>query len=512
MELLKLKIESPYRNLEGLEISFKEAINTYVLIGNNGSGKSSILEALSSIFFVLFYGVESSFEFGFTLAYKIEGSKVNLHFTKDSVRFIAKVNGVAIDWATLKSNYLPSRVICNYSGEDTRMGDLYYRTAYDKYIEVMKTSGGATSLNMVLVDKNYWQVIFLIMLAFQNQVDSFRKFLLETVRLNDVDKILLEVDESALDTWQNNSITYYFRQLLARRDADNILQVNQVNVDDALIPFNVFLNLISVRSLITKLEIEYNHGINASLLSEGEKKLMVVLFILEAIADERSLVLLDEPDSHIHVARKGELLYFLRQTVNRENLLTSHSPSLTALFDNNAVRMLDRHPNGCAKVVDMDKQTIVSKLTKNLWTLQEQQIFLASNDDILLVEGWTDEVYLKKALAKFNTEGKFTNLKFSCIPCNGASGVKLLKDKFSPKEGQKMIALFDNDKAGWEAINELFGGNGNSNWKPNDYKRARKCGDIWIAPYPATSKKKVGNFNVEDYFPRRVFFEIYHGF
>ena len=290
MELLKLKIESPFRNLEGLEITFKDSVNTYVLIGNNGSGKSSILEALSSIFSVLYYGTEDAFEFGFTLVYKIEGRKVNLHFSKNSARFTAKVDKDIVDWTTLKSNHLPSRVISNYSGEDTRMADLYYQTAYDKYIEEMKDSVGSSSLNMVLIDKSYWQVIFLVMLACQNQVDSFRQFMQETVGLNAISKILLEANETAFAMWQNNSITYYFRQLLARRDADNLLQLEQVNVDDALTPLNLFLNLVSVNSVITNLQIEYNQGVNASLLSEGEKKLMVVLFILEVCQQPQALL------------------------------------------------------------------------------------------------------------------------------------------------------------------------------------------------------------------------------
>lgn len=511
MELLKLKIESPFRNLEGLEITFKETINTYVLIGNNGSGKSSILEALSSIFSILYYGTEDAFEFGFTLAYKIEGRKVNLHFSKESSCFTAKVDKDVVDWITLKSNHLPSRVISNYSGEDTRMADLYYQTAYDKYIEEMKNSVGSSSLNMILIDKSYWQVIFLVMLACQNQVDSFRQFMQETVGLNAISKILLEANETAFATWQNNSITYYFRQLLARRDAYNLLQLEQVNVDDALTPLNLFLNLVSVNSVITNLQIEYNQGVNVSLLSEGEKKLMVVLFILEAVADEKSLVLLDEPDSHIHVARKGELLKYLQQTINRENILTSHSPSLTALFNLDSVKMLDKLPDGKVSVVPMSKQEIVSQLTKDQWTLQEQQLFLASNDDIILIEGITDEVYLSKALQKFQDDGLFPNLRFSYLPCNGSSNIKLLKGRFEPKHGQMMFALFDNDDAGWIGISSLWNRDKDNKFTPAEFKRARKLDGMWIAPYPAP-KKKVGNFNVEDYFPRRVFLKFIMSF
>lgn len=511
MELLKLKIESPFRNLEGLDITFKETVNTYVLIGNNGSGKSSILEALSSIFSVLYYSTEDAFEFGFTLAYKVDGRTVNLHFSKESARFTAKVDREVVDWTTLKLNHLPSRVISNYSGEDTRMADLYYQTAYDKYIEEMKNSVGSSFLNMVLIDKSYWQIIFLVMLACQNQVDSFRQFMQETVGLNEICKILLEVNETAFATWQNNSITYYFRQLLARRDADHLLQLEQVNVDNALTPLNLFLNLVSVNSVITNLQIEYNQGVNVSLLSEGEKKLMVVLFILEAVADEKSLVLLDEPDSHIHVARKGELLKYLQQTINRENLLTSHSPSLTALFDLDSVKMLDKQSDGKVSVVPMSKQEIVSQLTKDQWSLQDQQLFLASNNDIILIEGLTDEVYLSKALQKLQGDGLYTNLRFSYLPCNGSANIKLLKGRFDPKPGQMMFALFDNDDAGWIGISSLWNRDKEHKFTSSEFKRARKLDGMWIAPYPAP-KKKVGNFNVEDYFPRRIFLKFVMSF
>ena len=508
MDLLKLKIESPFRNLEGLEVTFNEQTKTYVLIGNNGSGKSSVLEALSSIFSILYVGDEKDFEFSFTLGYSIKGTKVNLHYDKNTSKFGIKVKGKPSDWRELRREYLPSRVICNYSGEETRMAELFYHKAYRQYIEAMKLGNDLNaSLKMVLVDKNYWQIIFLVMLACRGTVDSFQQFIQDTIGLQHVDDIILEAKDDLLKSWGDNTITYYFRQLLSRRDEGHHLTEDLLNPDNVLTPFTLFLTLVSVKDLITNLSITYNNGIDVSYLSEGEKKLMVVLFILEALADENSLVLLDEPDSHIHVARKGELVKYLSQTSNRENLLTSHSPTLTSQFDLKSIRMLDKLPDGKVSVVDMDKQKIVSQLTQDIWTLQEQQIFLASHDDILLVEGKTDEVYLKKALEYFHTvQNRYTNMRFAYLPCNGASGIQTLKGRFAPKKGQMMIALFDNDSAGWDGINKLFGltKEANNLFTAVDFHKARKLDDMWVAPFPTTNKK-AGNFNVEDYFPRRVF-------
>ena len=50
MKLLTLKITSEFRNLNGLNLSFNSTNDTYVIIGNNGTGKTNILEALSSVF------------------------------------------------------------------------------------------------------------------------------------------------------------------------------------------------------------------------------------------------------------------------------------------------------------------------------------------------------------------------------------------------------------------------------------------------------------------------------
>ena len=49
MRLKKLYIEE-YKNLERVTINFKHNNGTTVLIGNNGSGKSNVLEAISAIF------------------------------------------------------------------------------------------------------------------------------------------------------------------------------------------------------------------------------------------------------------------------------------------------------------------------------------------------------------------------------------------------------------------------------------------------------------------------------
>lgn len=501
MKLQNLKILSPFRNLFGVELKFNKATSTYVLIGNNGAGKSSLLEAISSIFYSLYRVDAVVFEFCFTLIYEIDGHTVRI-VNKPGKSLKMVVDSNEVDKAGLEP-YLPQRVICNYSGEEMRIKQLYYDPLWNLYEDKLKKAGGFNPLRMVFVDKDLWKIILLIIIAQRERHESFELFLSDTLGVRRIDGISIAFDSAKLKTWSDNPVSFYVKELQKRIQPDGSIPVADLNFneDEALTMFNY---LSSARSLIQSLDITFNGNIESRYLSEGEKKLMVVLFILEVISDERSLILLDEPDSHIHVARKPKLVEMFTNSVNRENVLTSHSPSLTAKFDAKSIIMLDRTADGHAKVVDADKQKIVFELTQGQWTLQRQNIFLASNDDIILVEGWTDEAFLSKALEVFKDDGLFSDHSYEYLPCNGAEGVVRLKEHFHPKSGQSMFCFFDNDQAGWKAINKIFGKTGEDVYKPLTFGKARKCGDIWVAPFPC-AKRKANNFNIEDYFPHSVF-------
>lgn len=498
IELQKLRILSDFKNLKDIDIDFKQGQATYVLIGNNGAGKSSILEAVSAIFGSL-YNTEEATGFDYAIIYKVDGHRVVVTYKQNSLKI--KLDGASISQDALRNNYLPSRIICNYSGEDMRIRELYYDRPFRDYISTLATTGGAYDLRMVFVDKDLWMIILLVMLACRRANPAIDSFLNDTLGIRNVDTISIEFNTKALESWQMNPSVYYIRQIQPYIDKDGSIAVEHVNPNDEL-PMTLFNYWNGSRPLIKNLNIRYNDGVDATFLSEGEKKMMVVFFILEAIADEKSIVLLDEPDSHVHVARKAELKEYFDKTLNRKNILTSHSPTLTAKFPDKSIIMLDRLPDGKAIVVDKTKQQIVAELTNNIWTLQEQNIFLASNKTVLVVEGKTDEPILEAALKSQKKAGRYANMDFAYLPCNGASNIPTLIAKFKPKAGQMMIAFFDADGSGWDAIKEVMADG--KNYPKDPFGKAKKKGDIWYTTYPVY-KKGVENFNIEDYFPRSVF-------
>ena len=71
-----------------------------------------------------------------------------------------------------------------------------------------------------------------------------------------------------------------------------------------------------------------------------------------------------------------------------------------------------------------------------------------------------------------------------------------------------MIALFDNDRAGWSSFNSILG---LCNEGKTKVSCAQKKDDIWLAIIPALKGKK-GNFNIEDYFHRNVLLKFVMSF
>ena len=91
MKLLYLQINSDFRNLKGLKLELSPDTDTYVIIGNNGTGKTNILEALSSIFSVLL-SHSTNFLFSFVLRYKLDEDIYVITHETQSKKTIYKKN------------------------------------------------------------------------------------------------------------------------------------------------------------------------------------------------------------------------------------------------------------------------------------------------------------------------------------------------------------------------------------------------------------------------------------
>ena len=83
-----------------------------------------------------------------------------------------------------------------------------------------------------------------------------------------------------------------------------------------------------IDKLINEIKVSVNvegNKIDFDNLSEGEKKLILIECITKVLGDENSLVLLDEPDAHTHIAMKKDLLKLISE-FKGQTIMTTHSP------------------------------------------------------------------------------------------------------------------------------------------------------------------------------------------
>ena len=508
MRLQELYITSPFKNLDNLKIDFNLKDGLSVLIGNNGTGKSNILEAISSIFAGLFDKSQNPI-FSYNIKYLVKDNNVEIEFDHDSSNYQVIVNGVSDN---LKNEYLPSQVVSCYSGEESRLWNGYYEHFYKKYIKSFITNKNIPSQPLLFINKYYWNIALLTFHFYD--FDSFtdlKDFCQDELNISKVNYVKFTFDNAKIKDWGENVAVAFVNAINpdSKKEVEITLselksRLNHITTGKDFFNYLSMVAMSKKDKLITGIEFNFNNDLTTSSLSEGEKKLILIKLILEVIADESSLILLDEPDSHIHISRKANLQHLLTQYSNRENILTTHSPTLTHCFENKHIIMLSKSEADITKVIDSEKQQIIDTLTNGIWSYQDQNIFLNSNNDILLVEGKTDEVFIKKALSVLKESNpEYAILDFEYLPCGGAEGVKLLADKFKPKNNQKVIALFDRDSAGWKAINDIFGETQNK-WNSDNFGKYRRCKQLVIMPYPTRSHFKGNNFNIEDYFSKAL--------
>ena len=92
---------SGYKNINNLDVSFKDQDGITVLIGNNGCGKSNIIEALSSIFAGLYNEKLHTPQFSFRIQYELLYHTIDIVYDKQE--YVITVDDYQISKASLEN-------------------------------------------------------------------------------------------------------------------------------------------------------------------------------------------------------------------------------------------------------------------------------------------------------------------------------------------------------------------------------------------------------------------------
>lgn len=380
MKLKSLYIEEYYL-LKDFKIDFSS--NLSVLIGENGSGKSSVIECLAYIFGHLhkyFVLKDKTAEFidGYKLEYEINGFEIYIesHYARsktNTFKPIIRIDGEEMSISQIEkkyvgfSSFLPTKVVLEYSGITERLKDLN-KHFEEKYInQIIKYNSGYSlkPLNLpnanpfLYVKKEYisFVILALFVLDTKESVSIIDQLGIDingceiTITLKkpnwakkeSEDKypwgISGKIAQDFIDGLSvagitkgiiNNKISYTFYGAISIKD---FFQDYFNLTCDQIVPF---LDTLLCDDLLENIAILWNdeekNTFSIERLSEGEKQLILSVGLNLVLKEKNLLILLDEPDVSLHPKWQREFLSKLQEGLDPESMaiVTTHSPSLVS--------------------------------------------------------------------------------------------------------------------------------------------------------------------------------------
>lgn len=495
-----------YKNLKDFHLDFEKGNGLSILIGNNGSGKSNVLEAISGIF-AEWYGKSS---YKFDTDYEVIYDKDNLEFRLNRNGRYKRVNPFINN-----HEFLPTKVIATYTGENPHL--------YENFYKQFKRSS-----KMLYCDKNLWTVSFLILVLYSYKYTDIAHFLKEEFNIIDgtaisitiklkADYYSVEKDvENLIDQINNNDFPEEFtlslddlRMRLGRSKNDDDLYYQPREL------FDIFSRACNrVHPMISQLDIIIDSHINVSDFSEGEKKLILIKAILEFIANEDSLLLLDEPDANVHESRKVYLYHQIKKYASdysRQIIMTTHSPIIAKMASKNELIYLESK-KGKVEEIETEKLDLIKNLASNEWNIMEAGVFLNSGKPLVLFEGKSDIIYVKKAIELLKPDNpKYEKINIDILSFNGTGNAEeFLKNIREITPNKKLIFFFDRDSGGKDGMSHVIGRSKDDELiiHYRDYEDDAKLLKAAFLPYPNDNSEQ--SFMIEDYFPEEKIEEIFN--
>ena len=148
---LKSLYAQKYKNLSPLTIDFDSGNGLTMLVGNNGSGKSNVLEVISGIFHDL-YKEKSSRKItcDYTLEYVIDDKNCKIENKSGTLRCYGDKFKSR---ETFIVDHAPANIIGLYSGEDDRLWTQFYEVYYKAYIQRIKKGQHLNRMRLMLINK-----------------------------------------------------------------------------------------------------------------------------------------------------------------------------------------------------------------------------------------------------------------------------------------------------------------------------------------------------------------------
>jgi restriction endonuclease S subunit len=405
-----------FKNLKDYEVHIDPGYGLDVVLGWNGTGKSNLFEALVIIFRDLHYWWEKNRwpdepMAAYRLAYEIEEHLVDVHWDparmkRPEVKMapLPKEKGAQPNFHTVKREdlRLPRFVFGYYSGPTNRLAEHFLPMKRDHYERLVKAqSDDPETLARLLEQRRFFCAethhAKYVLLAFSYKEDpKITHFLESRLRILGFESALFVIrrprwarkGSTPADFWGATGIMLRVMEKL-RRFAIAPMVVKQTVSDGyrSTTEDHYFFFLPDLNSLLTfaaeyadarsfflalestdfselihdvKIQVRVKTGtaeqipITFHQLSEGEQQLLMVLGLMRFTKSHQSLVLLDEPDTHLNPHWSVDYLRDLSSVISDDDrpspeqqtsqlLMATHDPLVIASLLKEQVHLLKRN-------------------------------------------------------------------------------------------------------------------------------------------------------------------------
>lgn len=398
---LKMTFATELEQVAGIATSEPaKRIRSHALIGQNGTGKSNLIEALITLFRDVDLDQKAAFDY--TLEYEIRGHIVRIEAdTAKQKRPYVWVDGKSESQGFLVKHarvYLPSHVFAYYSGKNERIESLF-RTHQERYKQLLRQDDDDLMRRLFYCRGGHSQLVLLACLLSEDPV--FKK-LLGNLNIEAIESALFvlkkpysakNLDESDIEL--GDSRFWYRRGTVVNGFLEKLWQVawapvqetKQIAVDFRrrpekqellylFVPNNQSLKKLGeevgtperffryaeaayIGDLLEEVRITVKkskgHGgdVEFKQLSEGELQMLTVLGLMRITREDHCLFLLDEPDTHLNPIWKLRYFDDIEGVLSSEKdslvqgesqiLITTHDPMMVGSLKREQVHILRKH-------------------------------------------------------------------------------------------------------------------------------------------------------------------------
>ena len=366
--------------LKNTTINFTDNIN--VLIGENGSGKSSVIEVLALIFGHLhkFYKEDDKtapYIKGYKIIFKSQDAETgewnNVSIVSDDkmenneiFNPIVLINDNLVSDKKIISSILPIKIGLYYAGITKRLEQLsnHFEEKYRKTV----TAVGDDNITLFplnlpparpflyLQDGHLGIMLFCMLISDDSKIRDFLQTELgintETTEIKFNFKKPSWAKDTVENVWGASPLARQFIIFLSQNaDDKNIIEDTCVTIhhtyryirdqmfllfahDREINTFEIF-DFLLFNDLLDSVNIYWTNDENDTIdidhLSEGEKQMISIQALCLLWSNQKGFLLLDEPDIFMHPKWQREFLTNIKeQVVNSSVIITTHSPSIVS--------------------------------------------------------------------------------------------------------------------------------------------------------------------------------------